>query len=63
MSVNWQWPSAIIFCVITLVLGGLIYVGKLPAETMGVLVAWLIPSPIAANKRQEEAAETKGGPS
>jgi len=46
MTFNWQWPSAIIFCVVTIVLGGLIYTGKLPAEMLTALVAWLIPSPI-----------------
>lgn len=46
MNINWQWPSAIIFCVVTLVLGGLIYAGKLPASALSALVAWLIPSPI-----------------
>jgi hypothetical protein len=49
MTINWQWPSAIIFCVVTLVLGALIYTGKLPPETLGVIVAWLIPSPIKPN--------------
>lgn len=46
MTINWQWPSAIIFCVVTLVLGALIYTGKLPPEMLGALIAWLIPSPI-----------------
>ena len=44
--INWQWPSAIIFCTVSLVLGALIYTGKLPPEALGVIVAWLIPSPI-----------------
>jgi hypothetical protein len=49
MTIIWQWPNAVIFCVLTVVLAGLVYTGKLPGESLGVLVAWLIPSPIKSH--------------
>lgn len=46
LSIDWKWPNTIIFCVVAIVLGGLVYVGKMPPATMSVLLAWLIPSPL-----------------
>jgi hypothetical protein len=46
MKFDFQWPHAVVFATVTLVLGGLVYVGKLPADTLSVLLAWLVPSPL-----------------
>jgi hypothetical protein len=46
MKIDFQWPHAIVFTSVTLVLGVLVYAGKIPASTLGALVAWLVPSPI-----------------
>ena len=47
MNLNWQWPNVVLFCVVALVLGGLVYTGKIPATALSTLLAWLVPSPLS----------------
>ena len=47
MKLDLQWPHAVVFSVSALVLGALVYTGKINAEVLGVLVTWLVPSPLA----------------
>jgi hypothetical protein len=45
MKFDWQWPAATVFSAVFLVLGGLVYSGRLhPEVLMGVLM-WLAPGP------------------
>lgn len=51
-SLDWQWPAAVVFAVVFAVLGILVYTGKLHAEVLTALLAWLIPSPYQAPKKE-----------
>jgi len=46
MKLEWSWPAAVVFVSVFLALAALVFVGKLAPETLGVLLAWLIPSPV-----------------
>ena len=64
MKVIWQWPPAIMYCVTLLVLGFLVYTGKLHSEALLAQLTWLAPSPLQANpfqikKRLEDEAKEK----
>lgn len=45
MKIDWQWPAAVVFSVVFTTLGALVYFGRMPSESLAVLLAWLIPSP------------------
>ena len=44
MKIN--WPTAVVFCLITIVLGLLVYAGKLSPEVLLAPLAQLAPSPL-----------------
>lgn len=46
MKVQWEWPGAVMFGVVFLALAGLVYAGKVQADALIALLAWLIPSPV-----------------
>ena len=43
---DWQPVGAAVFAVVFLGLVALVALGKLPAESVLAMVAWLIPSPV-----------------
>lgn len=45
MKIDWQWPAAVVFAVVFVCVSGLVYLGKVPPDALGYLLAWLIPSP------------------
>jgi len=42
---DWQWPAALVFSVVFLVLGALVYAGKLHIEVLLAALTWLAPGP------------------
>ncbi len=50
MKMDWNTTGAIVFGVVFVTLGALVALGKLPADMLGILVAWLVPSPIGIGK-------------
>ncbi len=47
MRVQWQWPGVVVFGLVFVTLGLLVWQGKVPPDLLGVILAWLIPSPMA----------------
>lgn len=47
MKIQWQWPGVVVFGLVFVTLGLLVWQGKVPADLLGVVLAWLIPSPMA----------------
>ncbi len=52
--------KAIVFCVVFLGCAGLIATGKLDAEYLKFLLAWLIPGPLNFDKAQSDSEKTTG---
>lgn len=46
MKLEWQWPAVVVFSVVFATIGALVYFGKVPADGLLMLLAWLIPSPM-----------------
>ena len=46
MKLDWQWPAVVAFCVVFLAMSTLVFFGKVNAELLSALLAWLIPSPM-----------------
>ena len=46
MRLDWQITGAVVFCVVFVTLAALVYFGKVPADLLGVLLAWLVPSAV-----------------
>ena len=44
-EIKFEWPAAIVFSTFTLVLGVLVYTGKLHQEALLALPAYLAPGP------------------
>lgn len=47
---DWQWPPAVIFCVVFLVIGYLVHAGRLHPEALMAILTWLAPSPYQGNQ-------------
>ncbi len=45
VRVDWQWPAAVVFSVVFLTMGALVFAGKIPPTVLTALLTWLIPSP------------------
>ena len=56
MKLQLEWPAVVLFSVVFVTLGALVYFGKMPHEALGVLMAWLIPSPF------QKKPDAPGGP-
>lgn len=52
MKIDWQWPAVMVFCVVFIVLGVLVALGKLHTEVMIAMLTWLAPGPWQ-NKKEE----------
>lgn len=52
MKIDWSWPAAVVFTVVFGAISGLVWSGKLPAESVGFLLTWLIPSPMQLPKKE-----------
>ena len=50
MKLDWQWPAAIVFAIVFLVLGALVYTGKVHVEALLAMLTWLAPSPYQSTK-------------
>lgn len=46
MRINFQWPQATMFSISFVVLGVLVYLGKLHPEVLLAQMTWLAPSPL-----------------
>lgn len=42
-----NWMSVVLYSVAMVVVGGLVYMGKLPTEVLAGLVGVLVPSPLS----------------
>jgi hypothetical protein len=47
MKLDWQWPAALVFSVVFMTTGALVYLGKLHPEILVGMLTWLIPAPWA----------------
>lgn len=52
MKAEWQWPAAIVFIVVFVVMGGLVWSGKMPSETLLTLfIGGMLPAPMQLSKK------------
>ena len=50
MKFDWQWPAVVIFVVVFLTLGALVYLDKVHVEVLLGMLAWLAPAPYQTKK-------------
>ena len=48
LKLDWQWPPAIVFASVFVVLGVLVAMGKLHPEVLLAALTWLAPGPYQA---------------
>lgn len=48
MKLDWQWPAAVVFSIVFLTIGILVYFNKISHDALYGLLVWLIPSPMQA---------------
>jgi hypothetical protein len=48
---DWQWPPAVLFSIVFVVIGALVYAGKVQASALLALLAWLAPGPYQLPKK------------
>jgi len=53
MKIDFQWPYAIMFCVVFAGITFLVYAGKLHHEALSGMLLWLAPSPLSKKQGQE----------
>jgi hypothetical protein len=62
MKVQWQWPGALVFGVVFVTLGLLVWQQRIPADLLGILIAWLVPSPMSHRALEPKLPDAPGAP-